>query len=57
MNNYQLEVWFRYGKFEKDFEIIEIDADSDDEAIFLAREIKHWVFSVKILSKNGIKNE
>ena len=28
MNKYKIEFFFRHGKFEKDFEIIEIEADT-----------------------------
>ena len=35
MKNYKIEVWFRYvvnGEQEKDFEIIEVEADNFEEA-------------------------
>ncbi len=56
VNDYVVEVWFRYGKFEKDFELVELNADSDDEAVLIAKDLRQWVFSVNIISKNGIKN-
>lgn len=55
MNNYVLEVWFRHGKFEKDFELVEVNADSDEEAKLIAKDLKHWVFRIDIVSKNGVK--
>ncbi len=55
MNKYLIEYWFRYGKEEKDFDKIEIDADTEPEAIQAIRDLQSWVFGVKILEVNGIK--
>ena len=57
MNKYEIEIWFRYGQFEKDFEIVEIEADTESEAFLIAKDLRHWVFSVKLLSTNGIALE
>ena len=54
MNKYVVEIWYRHGKFEKDFEVVEIDADTEAEAFLLARDLKHWVFKVNLVSKNGV---
>ena len=57
MNNYVLEVWYRHGKFDKDFEVVEIEADSDEEAFLLVKDLKNWVFRIDVISKNGVKSE
>lgn len=55
MNKYKIEYWFRYGKMEKDFDQIEIEADTEPEAIEVIKDLKRWVFGVKILEINGVK--
>jgi len=57
MNLYKVEFWFRYGKSEKDFEIIELNADSEEEAIQIIKDLKKWVFKVTFLETNGVKNK
>lgn len=55
MNKYLIEYHFWYGKEQKDHEQIELEADTDEEAEQLVRDLKKWVFKVVILEKNGIK--
>ena len=55
MNRYKLEVWYRYDKFEKDFEIIEIDADTEAEAKEFAKDLRDWVFRIIVLEINDNK--
>lgn len=54
MNKYVVEIWYRHGKFEKDFEVVEIDADTEAEAFLLAKDLKNWVYKVNLVSKNGV---
>ena len=53
MNNYKLEIWYRHGNFEKDFEIIDIDADTEEEATEVAKDLRDWIFRITILEING----
>lgn len=55
MNKYKIEFWFRHGKFEKDFGQIEIEADTEEEAIQLVKDLRSWVFKIDILEINGEK--
>lgn len=55
MNIYHFEYWFRHGNFEKDFEKVEIKADSEAEANLIVKDLRLWVFSIKLLSINGEK--
>lgn len=55
MNIYLFEYWFRHGNFEKDFEKVEIKADSEAEANLIVKDLRPWVFSIKLLSINGEK--
>lgn len=52
MNTYKIEYWYRHGRFEKDFDIIDVEADSEAEAIQIVRDLQKWVYSVKIINKN-----
>lgn len=41
MKNYKVEVWYRYisyGEQEKDFEVFDVEAESEEEAIKIALE-------------------
>lgn len=51
---YKIEVWFRHGNFEKDFEQIDIYADDDQEAIDLARDYRRWVFKTEIIRRDEV---
>lgn len=55
MNKYKFETWFRHGKFDKDFEIVEIDADTESEAESIVKDLRAWIFKVTLLEINGIK--
>ena len=55
MNKYKIEYWFRYSGDQKEFDTIEIDADNEQEAIETIKDLKDWVFGVKILEVNGVK--
>lgn len=55
MNKYKIEFFFRHGKFEKDFDQIEIEADTEEEAIQLVKDLRSWVFKIDILEINGKK--
>ena len=50
MNTYKIEYWYRHGRFEKDFDIIDVEADSEAEAIQIVRDLQKWVYSVKIIT-------
>ena len=53
MKKYKILIEYRYGKFEKDFDEIEIEAESDEQAIELAKNYRRWVFGApKIISKD-----
>ena len=52
MNTYKIEYWYRHGRFEKDFDIIDVEADSEAEAIQIVRDLQKWVYSVKIINEN-----
>jgi hypothetical protein len=55
MNQYKVEFWFRYGKMEKDFDTIELQADTEEEVVQIIRDLKKWVFKITILEINGVK--
>jgi hypothetical protein len=55
MNKYEFEIWFRHGKFDKEFEIVEIDADTESEAESIVKDLRAWIFKVTLLEVNGIK--
>ena len=44
MNKYKFETWFRHGKFDKDFEIVEIDADTESEAESIVKDLRACIF-------------
>lgn len=52
MRNHKITIHFRYGKDEKDFEDIEIEAENDEQAIELAKKHRRWVFKVEINSRD-----
>lgn len=54
MTKFKYEIWFRYGKFEKDFEIVDIDADNEAEAENIVKDLRAWIFKVTLLEVNGI---
>lgn len=49
MNTYKIEYWYRHCKFEKDFDIIDVEADSEAEAIQIVRDLQKWVYNIKFL--------
>lgn len=55
MNTYEFEYWFRFGKEEQDCDTVKIEARTESEAFLLVREIRKWVFGIKLISINGIK--
>lgn len=57
MNKYLIEYHYRYGKFEKDFAEITVEADTQEEAIQIVRDLKKWVFKITFLEINGSKVE
>ena len=52
MKKYKILIEYRYGKFEKDFDEIPIEAESDEKAIELAKEHRRWIYRVTIISKD-----
>ena len=53
MNKFLIEIWYRYGQNEdKDFEQIEIDADSEEEAHAIARDLRSWIYKVETIKIN-----
>ncbi len=56
-NTYKFTYWFRYGEFEKDHSDIEIEAKTESEAFLQVKDIRKWVFGIKLISINGINVE
>lgn len=54
MNNYKFSYWFRYGEFEKDHSEVEIEAKTESEAYLQVKELRKWVFGIKLISINGM---
>lgn len=54
MNKYHFEYFYRHGKFEKDFATAKIEARTESEAYLQVKEIRKWVFGIKLISINGI---
>lgn len=52
MNKYLVEIWFRYGVDQQDFEQLEIDADTQEEAESIAKDLRNLVFKVETLKIN-----
>ena len=51
MKKYKILIEYRYGKFEKDFDEIPIEAESDEQAIELAKKHRRWIYRATIISK------
>jgi len=49
--NFELEIWYRHGNFEKDFMNRTIVAESPEKAIELANLMRNNIFKVDILKK------
>ena len=52
MKKYKILIEYRYGKFEKDFDEIPIEAESDEQAIELAKEHRRWIYRATIISRD-----
>lgn len=57
MNEYEFEYWFRYGKEEQDFDRVKIKDKTEFGAYLQVKEIRKWVFEIKLISINGINIE
>ncbi|MES2864124.1 MAG: hypothetical protein V4666_08400 [Bacteroidota bacterium] len=57
MNTYYFEYFYRHGDFEKDFTTATIEAKTESEAFLQVKELRKWVFGIKLLSINGINVE
>lgn len=51
MKKYKILIEYRHGKDEKDFDEIEIEAESDEKAIELAKEHRRWIYRATIISE------
>lgn len=56
-NTYKFSYWFRYGEFEKDHSEVEIEDETESAAYLQVKEIRKWVFGIKLISINGINVE
>jgi hypothetical protein len=54
MNKYKFTYWFRYAEFEKDHSEVEIEDKTESGAYLQVKEIRKWVFGIKLISINGI---
>lgn len=57
INKYKFIYWYRHGKEEKDFDYVEIEAKTESEAYLQVKDIRKWVFGIKLISINGINVE
>jgi hypothetical protein len=46
MSAYTFEYWFRYGSYEKDFEVVTILADNIETAEQEVYKIRNWIFKI-----------
>ena len=51
MKKYKILIEYRHGKFEKDFDEIPIEAESDEKAIELAKKHRPWIYRATIISR------
>jgi hypothetical protein len=51
MKTYQVLIEYRHGKDEKDFDEITIEAESDEQAIELAKKHRRWIYRATIISE------
>lgn len=54
MNTYEFEYFYRYGEFEKEFATAKVEAKTESEAYLQVKDIRKWVFGIKLISINGI---
>jgi hypothetical protein len=52
MKKYKILIEYRYGKFEKDFNEIYIEAEDDKKALELAKKHRRWIFRATIISRD-----
>jgi len=57
MNEYEFEYWYRHGEFEKEFAKVKIKDKTESGAFLQVKEIRKWVFGIKLISINGINVE
>lgn len=57
MNSYEFEYFYRYGEFEKEFDRVKIEDKTESGAFLQVRELRKWVFGIKLISINGINVE
>ncbi len=57
MNTYEFEYFYRHGKFEKEFSSVKIEDETESAAYLQVKEIRKWVFGIKLISINGINIE
>jgi len=54
MNKYYFEYWYRHGKEEQDFDTAEIEDKTESGAYLQVKEIRKWVFGIKLISINDV---
>lgn len=57
MNTYEFEYFYRHGEFEKEFDTAKIEDETESRAYLQVKEIRKWVFGIKLISINGINVE
>lgn len=57
MNTYEFEYFYRHGKFEKELATAKIEDKTESGAYLQVKEIRKWVFGIKLISINGINVE
>lgn len=57
MNTYEFEYFYRHGEFEKELARAKIEARTESEAFLQVKDIRKWVFGIKLISINGINVE
>jgi len=57
MNTYEFEYFYRYALDQQDFDRVEIEDETESAAYLQVKEIRKWVFGIKLISINGINVE
>jgi len=57
MNTYEFEYFYRYGNEQQDCDCVEIEDETESAAYLQVKEIRKWVFGIKLISINGINVE
>ena len=49
MKKFKFEYWYRYGISQKDFDVIEIEALNEENAILILKKIIRTAFNIKLI--------